>query len=159
MIRDSLLLPSAALAVLVACGGETEGPTDGGASGGGATTGGGSGLGGSAGSSGAAGRASANCDELRKAYADAASEARSCSPGLSSMQCQTVVSVGLDCSCPDVVNERNPAAIAELSSLATQYGQAGCRRPVACGMCLEVQPVTTMGGCSPSGVCLTSAST
>jgi hypothetical protein len=145
--------------VLASCGGQIEAPADGGGSNGGSATSGGRGTaGGAGGVAGSAGAAGAACAGLSAAYEAALAEARSCEPMLSSLQCQTVVDDDLDCPCPEVVNERNSAAIAELTSLEARYSQSGCRGPACEVLCLGVQPVTRSGGCSPSGVCLSSAS-
>ena len=118
------------------------------------TGGGSSGTGAAAGqqSGGAGGEiAGRTCGQITGDYDAALIEARTCDLAASIVQCDQIVTVGLDCSCPDAVNRPQADAVAWMTFLRAEYEQAGCRDSgVLCGECVDVQD----GYCGPEGHCV-----
>lgn len=95
------------------------------------------------------------CAVLAADYAALAQQVQGCNPALSSMQCRALHPIGLVCACEVVVNlEQHADAVKQLDDIAHAWRQLSCSTGAQCGACVRVSPVTTGGGCSLEGTCI-----
>ena len=111
----------------------------------------------SSGEEGSGGATPRSCDELSADYAQQIERARLCTPELSSEQCTTKVSSGIECGCATFVNSRNVETIEALRAAAIAWNAQGCGEEALCGSCPTDPPsavcATTPPNSSAAGLC------
>lgn len=136
------MLASFALALLGACGGESQG---------GGNTGGGGGSGAFGGSGGSDG--GTTCAELAQQYKASLDEAKSCESSITSKQCLELVDTELACPCDTYVNAANALAVQALKDLKTAWGKASCATGQICGVCKAVDGADCQPGATGAHGC------
>jgi hypothetical protein len=131
----------ASLLTVAACGGRStrtsEEPGD-------------TGTGGSA-ASGGTGGTGGICEQIRRRYASALREAKTCDRVLGVEQCYRVASDAVLCGCRTYGNDLTTNGALELHELPQEYLSNGCGDPLACEACPE--PVAVQGKCGSDGLC------
>ncbi|MCB9557955.1 MAG: hypothetical protein H6707_17715 [Deltaproteobacteria bacterium] len=99
--------------------------------------------------------ATLTCSDIQTAYGRALADAKQCTPGVKTYQCQTIVQSSLACGCPTAVNVTQQQAIAELTRLKTEWDNAGCGTTLLCApvRCFVPPGADCKGTSAGTGVC------